>query len=183
MRSKHWLWVLLAAPAALMLYQFATDAISYGQTVHLSGQWSVGLLILVLSATPLKRLAGTRVVGRFLVSRRRPIGVAAFGYAGLHALVYLEHKWGAGLIIREGLTPELGTGWLALLVLLALALTSNNRSVRAMGGGWKRLHRLVYPGAALTFAHWILATFDPIWAFACLALLLLLMTTRLLSRS
>jgi sulfoxide reductase heme-binding subunit YedZ len=183
MRTEYWLWGLLAAPAALILHQFLTDAISYGQTIHRTGQLSAGLLITALAATPLRRHSGTRAVGRLLVLHRRPIGVASFAYAGLHAGVYLEHKWGADLILREGLEPALGTGWLALLVLLILALTSNGLSVRALGGGWKRLHRLVYAGAALTFTHWILATFNPFWAFACLALILPLETTRLTARS
>ena len=179
MRSKHWVWILLAAPATLILYQFATDAISYGQTIHRSGQWSVALLVVALSVTPLQRMNGTAGWIRFLQLHRRAIGVASFAYAAMHTSVYLERKWGAGLIVREGLEPPLGAGWLAFFTLLILALTSNPASVKLLRERWKTLHRSIYLGAALTFAHWILATFDPVSAYICLALVLLMETLRL----
>jgi sulfoxide reductase heme-binding subunit YedZ len=182
MRKKHWAWLLLAAPAILLLYRFATDAISYGQMIHRSGQWSVALLIAALSVTPLQRAIGTTDWIRLLRLERRAIGVASFAYAALHTGVYLERKWGADLIVTEGLEPSLGAGWFALLVLLILALTSNGASVRALGARWKTLHRAVYVGAALTFAHWILATFDPVWAYTCLALILIIEALRLRDR-
>ena len=180
MGTKHLVWLLLALPGIYMVPGFVTGAIGYGETIHLTGQWSVGLLLLALAATPLRRILGARRLPRFLLTYRRPIGVAAFAYAALHLGVYLERKWGAGLILREGLEPDLATGWLAFAVMLALAVTSNDVSVRALGRRWKRLHRAVYLGAALTFAHWVLATFDTISAYVCLVLLLLLEAARLL---
>jgi sulfoxide reductase heme-binding subunit YedZ len=177
---KYAIWFLLALPAGVIVLRFATGGIGYGETVHLTGQWSAGLLLAALAATPLRRIPGGSDLSRFLVSQRRAVGVAAFGYAALHLGVYLERKWGAGLIAREGLEPDLATGWIAFLVMLLLAVTSNNASVRVLGRRWKRLHRSVYLGAALTFAHWILATFDTISAYVCLVLLLLLEGMRLL---
>lgn len=179
MQKVRWFWVLLAAPAALLLAAFAADAISYGQTIHGTGQWSVGFLIVALSVTPLQRVCGTHALVSALMRHRRAIGVASFAYAVLHTGVYLEHKWGAGLILEEALEPSLGTGWLALLVFLPLALTSNDPSVRALRQRWKLLHRAVYLAAALTFGHWILATVDPLAAYVCLGLILLLQLLRL----
>ena len=171
---KYIVWFLLAVPAALTLQQFLAGGISYGETVHLTGQWSAGLLIAALAVTPVRRLAGAGAFSRRLLSYRRPIGVAAFAYAALHVGVYLERKWGAGLIVSEGLEPDLATGWIAFLIMLILAATSNNPSVRALGGRWKLLHRSVYLGAVLTFAHWVLASLAPFWAYVCLAGVLLL---------
>lgn len=182
MRRKHWIWVLLTLPAILMLYQFATDLISYGQTIHSSGQWSAALLIVALSVTPLQRMFGTTSWIRFLTLHRRAVGVASFAYAVVHTSIYLQRKWGVDLIVREGLEPSLGTGWLALFVMLILALTSNSASVGILGEHWKTLHRLVYLGAVLTFAHWILATFNPIWAYGCLALVLLMEMLRVTAK-
>jgi sulfoxide reductase heme-binding subunit YedZ len=179
MGQKQWIWVLLAVPATVILLQFAADAISYGQTIHRSGQWSAALLLLALSVTPLQRLAGTTAWIGLLVLYRRALGVASFGYAALHTAVYMEHKWGADLILRESFEPSLGTGWLALFVLLILAVTSNGASVKALRGRWKTLHRSVYLGAALTFAHWLLATFDPLSAYICLTLIVSLELLRL----
>ena len=181
MHKKHWIWVLLAAPATLILYQFGADAISYGQTIHRSGYWSVALLLIALSLTPLQRVSGKTVCISFLMRQRRAIGIASFAYAVLHTSVYLERKWGAGLIVKEALEPSLGLGWLALFVFLILALTSNNASVRVLRARWKTLHRSIYLAAVLTFAHWILATFDPLAAYVCLALILLIEMLRLTS--
>ena len=179
---KYLLWLIFAAPAGWLLGRYLTDMISYGQFIHGSGQWSVGFLLAALAVTPLRRLAPRAAWPRFLMRQRRAMGVACFGYAALHTLVYLERKWGAGLILPEAREPDLLTGWIALFIFFLLAATSNNTSVRVLGRGWKTLHRLVYPGAALTFAHWLMTTFDPTWALVWLAVLILMETIRLLRR-
>jgi sulfoxide reductase heme-binding subunit YedZ len=181
MQQKYWVWALLTLPATWMLYQLAVDTATYGQTIHRSGQWSVALLIAALSVTPLRRLT-TGAWVTHLIRYRRAIGVASFGYAALHTGVYLERKWGADLILKEGLAPDLATGWVALAVFLLLALTSNDTSTRLLGPLWKRLHRSVYLVAALTFAHWILATFNSPIAYIYLTALLLIEMLRLAGR-
>jgi sulfoxide reductase heme-binding subunit YedZ len=129
--------------------------------IHETGDWSVWLLIATLAATPL-RLAFPRAAwALWLKRRRRDLGVATFGYALFHLLVYLVHKADPGLILREGLKPELLVGWMAFVVFAALAATSNNLSVRRLGRRWGTLHKLVYPAAALTLAHWLLTAFEP----------------------
>lgn len=173
MQNNYWVWALLTLPAIWMLYQLQVDAATYGQTIHRSGQWSIALLIAVLAVTPLRRL--TRSVWVTNLTRyRRAIGVACFGYAALHTGVYLERKWGADLILKEGLEPDLAIGWVALSVFLLLGITSNATSTRLLGPSWKRLHRSVYLAAVLTFTHWILATFDSQVAYICLAALVLI---------
>ncbi len=178
MGMKLAIWTLLIVPGLLILFRYLSDAISYGQVIHQTGLCSAGLLIIVLSISPLRQvLAAKRLI--FLSRYRRALGVASFGYAALHTGVYLERKWGAGLIVPEGLEPWLATGWLALLLFLVLAATSNDASVRALRTGWKKLHRTAYIGAALTFAHWLLATFNPIAAFVSLVLLIGIQLLRL----
>ena len=179
---KFVVWALLSVPAIILLYRFAIDAIGYGETIHQSGQWSVALLIVAMSVSPLQRVFRHSAWVRFLIFHRRAIGVASFAYAALHTAVYVERKWGAGLILKESLEPSIGTGWLALFIFSVLALTSNNASVRALRQRWKRLHRSIYLAAGLTFAHWILATFDPLAAYISLALLLLIEALRLVGK-
>ena len=68
----------------------------------------------------------------------------------------------------------MATGWVAFLIMLALAATSNDRSVRLLRRRWKWLHRAVYLVAVLAFAHWILTAFDPwpgVWHLGVLAVL------------
>lgn len=174
-RSRHInayaVWGLLAAPFVYISARHATDTISYGKVIHETGQWSVGLLFLAMAITPLRRAFASAKWTNSLLYHRRAIGVASFAYAAHHTIVYLERKWGANLIITEGLKPSLATGWIALFIFLLLALSSNNGSVRILGRKWKPLHRSVYIAAALVFAHWALASFDPVPAYIVLGLL------------
>lgn len=159
--NRPLLWALLAVPAAVVAWRYATDVYTYGQVLHVTGDLAVWFLIAALAATPL-RLAWPRAGWtQFLMRRRREFGLAAFGYALFHLLDYLFRKAQLPIILAEGKQPELLTGWIAFLVFILLAATSNDLSVRAMGPGWKRLHRLVYLATALTFAHWLLEAFDP----------------------
>jgi sulfoxide reductase heme-binding subunit YedZ len=68
-------------------------------------------------------------------------------------------------VLAEFTTPYMLAGWAALALFVPLALTSNDVSVRMMKRGWKRLHRLVYPAAILTFLHWVWSAFDPTTAW------------------
>lgn len=171
------LWIVLALPGALLLQRYATGAVSYGEFIHWSGDISVWLLIATLAVTPLRRL----IKGGFSVwlgKRRRDFGVATFGYAAGHLAAYLLRKADAALIWREGIDPGLLTGWIAFAVFLALALTSNSLSVRWLRAEWKRLHWLVYPGAVLTVAHWLLTAFDPTSAAIHAAIIAALLALR-----
>jgi methionine sulfoxide reductase heme-binding subunit len=120
----------------------------------------VRLLIATLAVTPLRLLFPRASFPRWLLKRRRDLGVATFGYALLHTLVYLQRKQELGLILSEAMDPSLWTGWIALAGFALLAATSNDASLRALGPWWKKLHRIVYIVAILSFAHWLLTAFD-----------------------
>ena len=160
--SPWFLWLLLALPAAVTIFRYSTGATFYGEVVHSTGQLSAQLLILTMAVTPLRLLFGRRGWIRWLIQRRRYFGVASFGYAALHTVVYLIRTGAFGDILAEGAEPGLLTGWIALAIFVPLAVTSNDASVRRLRRLWKRLHRWVYAGAVLTFAHWVLTAFDPV---------------------
>ena len=157
--SRPLLWALLAAPAAWIAYAYATDVLSYGEVIHLTGDTSARLLIVTLAATPFRLMFPRAGWPMWLLRRRREFGVATFGYALFHLVVYVVRKAGLDLILTEGAEPSLLTGWLAFLLLLPLAATSNDAAVRWLRRSWKRLHRLVYPAVVLVFAHWLLEAF------------------------
>ena len=169
--AKYAVWTALCAPALYIVFRYFADTMSYGEVIHETGNWSVGLLFVALAITPLGRIAGKSGWLAFFRFHRRAIGVASFAYAALHTITYLERKWGADLIVTEGLKPGIATGWLALLIYLVLAVTSNNRSVRKLGRTWKTLHRSIYAAAVLVFVHWILTAFDPQLAYIVLVAL------------
>ena len=174
------LWLALAAPGVWILWQYATEAISYGQVIHYTGDFSVQLLIVTLAATPLRLAFPRGALPRALMAWRRNIGVACFAYALIHLGVYLIRKAELARIISEGQEIGLLTGWIAMILLLPLALTSNDASVRAMGRAWKALHRLVYPAAALALAHWLLTAFDMTVGLIHAGVLVAVETARLL---
>ena len=179
--SAPFLWLLLALPGIVILQGYVSGSLSYGEFIHWSGDISVWLLIATLAVSPLRRI----VRGGFnlwLGKRRRDLGVAAFGYAAGHLAAYVLRKADAALIWREGVEPGLLTGWIAFAVFLALAITSNEASVRMLRAGWKRLHWLVYPAAVLTAAHWILTAFDPAAAIAHAVVIAALLALRLLPK-
>jgi methionine sulfoxide reductase heme-binding subunit len=163
--------LVLAVPGAWWLFAYVTGVLFYGEVVHATGRLSARLLILTLAMTPLSRvLPRARWLG-WLRRRRRYLGVAAFGYALFHAVVYVARQPAIADVLGDARTAAMWTAWIALMLMLALAATSNDASVRRLGRRWKLLHRAAYAAAVLSFAHWILSAFDPIPAYLHLGVL------------
>jgi sulfoxide reductase heme-binding subunit YedZ len=174
------LWGLLALPAAAMVWRYATSAdIWPGDLLHPSGEWSARLLILALMITPLAKLFPRRQWVQWLLGRRRSFGVAAFAYALLHLIFYVLDMETVRTMLAEALALGIWTGWAAFLLMLPLALTSNDRAMRRMKSGWKRLQRLAYPAAVLTLLHWMFVHDNVAAALANFAPLALLQALRL----
>lgn len=119
------------------------------------GLWSLRFLVVGLAITPLMQLGGPR-----LVVYRRAVGLVAFFYAALHLVVYAWLDVGLDLaaIGRDILKrPYITVGFVALVVLVPLALTSSNAMIRRLGGkAWRRLHRWVYLAAAAAALHFVM---------------------------
>jgi methionine sulfoxide reductase heme-binding subunit len=180
--GKYWIWAILSVPGVHILARYLSDSISYGQVIHETGDWSIGLLSLALAVTPLRRLLPETRWPRWIAAHRRALGVASFAYAVFHTLTYLQRKWGYGYILKEGVEPDLLTGWIAFVIFLALALTSNDKSVRMLRRNWQLLHRTVYVAAGLIFAHWILTAFDRQTAVISLVALCVVESLRFIRR-
>ncbi len=143
---------------------------------HRLGKIALWLLAGGLAMTPLRRYAGVN-----LIRWRRAVGLLAFGYVALHLLVWavldMGMLWDQALrdVVKR---PYLVLGMAGFVLLVPLAITSNNASVRRLGPNWRRLHRLVYPAAALAAVHyaWQGKVWLPealIWGAVILALLAL----------
>ena len=167
------LWLALALPGLTICARWAMspDEYGYGHAVGDSGLWAAWLLLLTLAVAPIRLLFGARRWTAWLARRRRDLGVASFVYAAGHTVVYLAEKASLATVLADARDAAYLAGWLALALFAPLAATSTDRAMRALGRGWKRLHRLVYPAAILAFAHWALAAFDPTTAYAHIALL------------
>lgn len=171
LNSRPILWALLSLPAAWIIWRYASDAVSYGEVIHFTGDLSVQLLIVTMAATPVRLMLPKQPLSKWLMQRRREFGLASFGYAALHLIVYALRKLDPGLIWSEALDFGMMAGWIALLLFLPLAMTSNDASIRWLRRGWKKLHRLVYPAAVLALLHWMLTAFDPLSAYIHIAIL------------
>ena len=143
-----------------MVHGYWTGRLYYGELMHASGEVSGRLLIVAMALTPLRLMLPNARWPLWLMRRRRYIGIATFGYALLHTLLYLQKTGELTKILMESLAFEYWTGWLALLFLFALAATSNDRSVRLLKGAWRALHRWIYAAAILSFLHWIFVAFN-----------------------
>ena len=144
---------------------------------HFTGNWALWLLLADLAITPVRRLHASLA---WLVRFRRMVGLYAFFYATLHLLTYVLLFSGydiptavAGLRAGHLLEPwtQLKLVWPTMLddlkkrrfiqvglfawtILLALAVTSPLRVLRAMGGkSWQRLHRMIYVAGAAACIH------------------------------
>ena len=175
-----WLfYVILPLPGVVMFVQGLTGGLGADPIEDLIeglGEFGLQLLIVGLAITPLLRIAGLNLM-RF----RRALGVVAFGYVLAHFLVWLLLDIGIWAQIISDLTtkPYLMVGLASLVLLLPLAVTSNNWSVRKLGRGWRVLHRLVYAAAILGGVHNMLQekTFDG-EAAIYLAVILILLALR-----
>lgn len=121
---------------------------------HRLGKDALWFLMGGLAITPARRFLGLN-----LIRYRRAIGLLAFFYLVLHLLAWvvldmtLLWQQAANDLIKR---PYLLLGISAFAMLLPLALTSNNWSVRRLGRNWRRIHWLVYPAVLLGVVHYLL---------------------------
>ncbi|NKB76695.1 MAG: iron reductase [Gammaproteobacteria bacterium] len=154
---------MLAIPAYPLLLEMIYDDQHYPELMHTTGTFSAHLLVITLAITPLRFLtknwpaASSTIV--WLVRRRRYFGVTSFIYAALHTLLYLHDTWDFNEVLIHSLRPEMAVGWIGFLILIPLALTSNNAAVHKMGRSWKTLQRFSYLAAICVFLHWVLFDF------------------------
>lgn len=181
LQSRLFLFSILMLPALAMLAPLMLGA-PWRVSIRPTGEAAAVLLILALAISPLKALFGAAAWTRWLLRQRRAIGVAAFGYAAIHMVVFALSIGSIADIVAGMAWASMWTGWAAFAGLLVMAATSNDRAVRAMGRGWKAVQRLVYPAALLTLAHWLLLTRDWTEALIWFAPLGLLQLARLATR-
>jgi methionine sulfoxide reductase heme-binding subunit len=154
-RVPTWVvYVIGIVPAAWVIYRGLTAidpvrAIEWGL-----GLWAVRLLIATLFISPL------RWAGLNLLRFRRQLGLVAFAYVVLHFASWLTIDMG---LRWSQIIPDLFKRWYiligmsALVLLIPLALTSNNTSIRRLGAqNWNRLHKLAYLATGLAMVHFLM---------------------------
>jgi len=151
------MYLMAPLPAAWWLYLGLTGGLGVEpikELEHRLGEIALQLLIAGLAVTPLRTYTGL-----VLIRFRRAIGVITFFYVLLHLLVWLfldvqiwSQIW-ADILKR----PYITIGMAGFILLIPLAVTSNNLSIRKMGPiAWRRLHKLVYPAVFLGGVHFMM---------------------------
>lgn len=108
-----------------------------------TGDWTLYLLCITLSITPLRRLTGWT----WLIALRRMMGLFTFFYASLHFLAFFwfDHFFDVQAMLLDVVKrPFIAMGFATFLLLLPLAITSTNSMMRKLGKRWKTLHQLIY---------------------------------------
>ena len=154
--AKPLVFVLCLLPLAWLVYGASAGQLGANPAealIRSTGDWALRALCLVLALTPLRVTFAVPALARW----RRMLGLFAFFYAFLHVLSYSWLDMGLDLpeifadIVKR---PFILVGTLAFVVLLALAATSFQRAIRALGGKrWQALHRTVYAAALLAVLH------------------------------
>jgi sulfoxide reductase heme-binding subunit YedZ len=145
-------------PAVWLFYAGIMDQLGADPMRYLEqalGLWALRFLVATLTITPLRQLFNVN-----LLRYRRAIGLLCFYYAALHLTTYLVLDQGLDMtaivadIVKR---PYITIGMATFVILVPLAVTSNNAAIRRMGGqAWAKLHRLVYVAAIGAVLHFIL---------------------------
>ncbi|NYT68060.1 sulfite oxidase heme-binding subunit YedZ [Pusillimonas noertemannii] len=165
----RWLW---------LGFQGALTANPPEFLIRSSGIWALVALCLTLAVTPLRRCLGQPA----LLRCRRMLGLFTFFYSALHVLGWAYWERGLSLsamwddIVQR---PFIAIGVLAMVPMLAQAVTSTRGWMSRLGARWHTLHRAIYPVAILSVWHfWLIRAgkndFAEVYAYGAVLGLLLL---------
>ncbi len=147
------------APLAVLIYQTITDAATANPIQYLTiqtGRIALILLVLSLACTPINTALGWKTA----LKVKRALGLYGFLYACVHFGVFvfdnglldgmIDVAAVVGAIIEKRFAIA---GFLALALLVPLAITSTKGWQRRLGKRWKQLHRLVYLIVPIVVLH------------------------------
>lgn len=125
--------------------------------VLFTGEWAIYFLFITLAVTPLRRfITYKKFHFRWLQIHRRMLGLFTLFYAVLHVLAFLVFilgldfsRFGKELVERPYILVTIP----AVILLIALGVTSTKAMMRRLGKNWIRLHRSIYLIAFLAWVH------------------------------
>ncbi len=176
--AKPVVHLLCLVPLCLMLVAAFTGGLGANpveKLTHETGQWTLRLLLLTLTLSPLRQWSGTAAWIRF----RRILGLYTYFYCCCHFSIWFiaDHSFDPASMIEDIVKrPYITLGFSAFVLLLPLAVTSSQVMIRRLGKKWKSLHQLVYLVLMLAVLHFIwLVKADYLEAtiYAIIALILL----------
>jgi DMSO/TMAO reductase YedYZ heme-binding membrane subunit len=178
--NKILIWLNALIPLALLGYDAVRGQLGVNPVeffLRTTGVLTLVFVLVTLSITPLRKITGNNQ----LIKYRRILGLFAFFYGTVHLTTYFVFDRGGSLsstvsdVVQR---PFILFGMLAFFLMIPLALTSTNASIKRLGGKrWQLLHRLIYVTAIAGVIHfWMIVKSDirypALFAFVLAALLL-----------
>lgn len=155
--AKVAIWLLALLPLARLVYLGINDDLSANPiefVEHSTGTWALVFLLITLSMTPIRLLAGWV----WQIQLRRMLGLWMFFYACLHIVTYvwLDFAFIWGDIIKDvAKHPRILVGFTAFILTIPLAATSNSYMIKRLKTKWKKLHQIVYLIGILVILHFL----------------------------
>lgn len=157
LRLRWLLWAALLLPCGFIVNAAVSNNLGPDpgkELVLWSGSWAIRCLWLCLLVRPFKELTGQNA----LLIYRRTFGLFAYFYAVLHFLAYSIFLLGLDFgFLGEEITkrPFIIVGFLSLVLLTPMAVTSTQNWQRKLKKKWVKIHRLIYPVSLLVLIHFI----------------------------
>ena len=178
---KILVFIICLVPISVLFYKFYIDELGanpFEALTRESGEWTLRLLLVTLSLTPLRLLIKKNWPLKF----RRMLGLFVFFYASIHLMTYLWFDqffdW-YEIWIDIVKRPFITMGMLSWIILLPLAITSVNKIKKRVGRHWKKLHQLVYLIGCLVLLHYfMLVKADYWWPILYCLIFIALMSVR-----
>ena len=149
--------LLCLVPMILLVIGAFSDALGANpveRLTHETGQWTLRLLLVTLALSPLRQWTGQAAWIRF----RRAVGLYSYFYCCCHFAIWFvaDHSFNLADMFEDVIKrPYIALGFSAFLLLLPLAVTSNQAMIRRLGRRWKDLHQLVYAILLLAILHFL----------------------------
>ena len=153
--GKPLLIVAAMLPLAALIYAALNNGLGTDPVKALiveTGEWALWLLLACFAVSPLRSWFRAAWLLRF----RRTLGLLAFFYVSLHLVMVSNYLffWDWAVVGEElSERPYIIAGFSAWLLMLPMAVTSNNWSVRRLRRSWRRVHMLMYPIMLLAWLH------------------------------
>lgn len=161
-QTKFFRWTLRLSyllPFAYWFYLGLTGGLGVQPIITVNRQTGYVVLFLILMNLWLGVFIRRKWLGppwiRWVFSERRSLGIAAGCYVILHFSAYLGREaFEAKGFIQIFEKFYLTMGFFAMLLVLAMALTSNDFSVKQLGfKRWKTLHRMIHVASIFILIH------------------------------
>ena len=154
------IFVVSLIPLMWIVYKTLTNQLGAdpAKTIVLfTGEWAIYFLFITLAVTPLRRLFNFKNLHfRWLQIHRRMLGLFTLFYAMLHVLAFFVFilgldlsRFGKELVERPYILVTIP----AIILLIALGITSTKAMMRKLGKNWIRLHKSIYLIALLAWVH------------------------------